>query len=313
MIYTLTLNPAIDWELQIEHFELNSVSRAKQSRSDCGGKGFNVSRMLRNLNTDSVAMGFVGGINGQRLESGLKEQGVTTDFTWIKGETRTNVSIVAVDNAEHIKVNEPGPAVTAMEVEELIRQVEHVLAPGDWWVMGGSLPLGVDANIYAQLIERIQQAGAHAILDSSGEALLQGCKACPTLVKPNLEEALQLLGITQEGFDTMTDWVGNILALGPKNLVVSLGKEGALLVTDRGMEMIHSPNIIEQNPIGAGDSLVAGVVWQLSRGCSYEDAIRYGVACGAATASKPGTELGSYDDVMSLVKRCDREAVTSSG
>ena len=313
MIYTLTLNPAIDWELQIEHFELNSVSRAKQSRSDCGGKGFNVSRMLRNLNTDSIAMGFVGGINGQRLESGLKEQGVTTDFTWIQGETRTNVSIVAVDNAEHIKVNEPGPAVTANEVKELIRQVEHVLAPGDWWVMGGSLPLGVDANIYAQLIERIQKAGAHAILDSSGEALLQGCKACPTLVKPNLEEALQLLGIAQEGFDTMTDWVGNILALGPKNLIVSLGKEGAVLVTKQGMEMIHSPNIIEQNPIGAGDSLVAGVVWQLSRGCSYEDAIRYGVACGAATASKSGTELGSYDDVMSLVKRCDREALKSPG
>ena len=311
MIYTLTLNPAIDWELQIEHFELNSVSRAKQSRNDCGGKGFNVSRMLRNLNTDSIAMGFVGGINGQRLESGLQEQGVTTDFTWIQGETRTNVSIVAVDNAEHIKVNEPGPAVTAIEVEELIRQVERVLAPGDWWVMGGSLPLGVDANIYAQLIERIQQAGAHAILDSSGEALLQGCKACPTLVKPNLEEALQLLGIAQEGFDTMRDWVGNILALGPKNLVVSLGKEGAMLVTNQGMEMIHSPNIIEQNPIGAGDSLVAGVVWRLSRGCSYADAIRYGVACGAATASKPGTELGSHDDVMSLVKRCDREVIKS--
>ena len=177
--------------------------------------------------------------------------------------------------------------------------------------MGGSLPLGVDANIYAQLIERIQQAGAHAILDSSGEALLQGCKACPTLVKPNLEEALQLLGIAQEGFDTMRDWVGNILALGPKNLVVSLGKEGAMLVTNQGMEMIHSPNIIEQNPIGAGDSLVAGVVWRLSRGCSYEDAIRYGVACGAATASKPGTELGSHDDVMSLVKRCDREVIKS--
>jgi 1-phosphofructokinase family hexose kinase len=258
-------------------------------------------------------MGFVGGINGQRLESGLQEQGVTTDFTWIQGETRTNVSIVAVENAEHIKVNEPGPAVTAIEVEALIRQVERVLAPGDWWVMGGSLPPGLNADIYAQLIARIQQAGAHAILDSSGEALLQGCKACPTLVKPNLEEALQLLGITQDGFETRRDWVGDILALGPKNLVISLGKEGAMLVTNQGTEMVHSPTIIERNPIGAGDSLVAGVVWQLSQGGSYADAICYGVACGAATASKSGTELGSYDDVMSLVKRCNREAIKTPG
>lgn len=309
MIYTLTLNPAVDWELQIEHFELNSVSRAKQSRSDCGGKGFNVSRMLRNLNTDSIAMGFVGGVNGQRLDSGLQEQGVTTDFTWIQGETRTNVSIVAVDNAEHIKVNEPGPVVTAIEVDELIRQVERVLAPGDWWIMGGSLPIGVDTDIYAQLIERIQQAGAHAILDSSGEALLQGCKACPTMVKPNLEEALQLVGITNGDVDTMRESAGKILELGPENLVVSLGKEGAMLVANQGMEMIHTPEIIERNPIGAGDSLVAGVVWRLSQGESYEDAICYGVACGAATASKSGTELGSYDDVMSLVKRCNREAI----
>lgn len=309
MIYTLTLNPAIDWELQIEHFERNAVSRAKQSRSDCGGKGFNVSRMLRNLKTDSVAMGFVGGINGQRLESGLEEQGVTTDFTWIQGETRTNVSIVAMDNAEHIKVNEPGPAVTANEVEALFHQVERVLAPGDWWVMGGSLPLGVDTNIYAQLIERIQQAGAHAILDSSGDALLQGCMAGPTLVKPNLEEALQLIGITGGGVDSMRASAGKILALGPENLVISLGEEGAMLVTSHGLEMIHTPEIVERNPIGAGDSLVAGVVWQLSQGGSYAEAIRYGVACGAATASKSGTDLGSYDDVISLVKQCNREAI----
>lgn len=311
MIYTLTLNPAIDWELQIDRFELNGVSRAKQSQSDCGGKGFNVSRMLRNLKTDSVAMGFVGGMNGQRLESGLRELEVTTDFTWIQGETRTNVSIVAVDNAEHIKVNEPGPAVTSIEVEELIRQVEGVLAPGDWWVMGGSLPVGVDTDIYAQLIERIQRAGAHAILDSSGDALLQGCKAGPTLVKPNLEEALQLIGIPEGGVDTMRASAGKILALGPENLVVSLGEEGAMLVTNQGMEMIHTPDIIERNPIGAGDSLVAGMVWQLSQGGSYADALRYGVACGAATASKSGTELGSYDDVISLVKQCSREAIKS--
>lgn len=309
MIYTITLNPAVDWELQIDSFEINGVSRSRQSRHDCGGKGFNVSRMLRNLKTDSTAMGFVGGKNGERLEEGLKERNVSTEFTWVQGETRTNVSIVSLGNGEHIKVNEPGPVVSADEVNNLMDQVQTLLAPGDWWVMGGSLPQGVDVDIYARLIEKIQGAGAYTILDSSDEALREGCKARPTLIKPNLEEALQLIGIKNGNLDVLVQNLDKILSFGPENLVVSMGKEGALLVTSNGLEIIHTPSITERNPIGAGDSLVAGMVWQLSQGQSYEDAIRYGVACGAATASKSGTDLGTFEDVADLVTQCKLETL----
>jgi 1-phosphofructokinase family hexose kinase len=301
MIYTLTLNPAVDLELQIEQFQFNAVARAKSSRIDCGGKGFNVSRMLRNLNVNSTALGFVGGYNGQRLQSELSALGIHTQFTEINGETRTNVSIVAPGEQQHIKVNESGPEVSKVELENLIATVKQNLEPGDWWVLGGSLPRGVDNSIYAELIQLIEMAGAFVILDSSGEALRLGCLAKPTLAKPNLEEAQQLLGLTAEQLDDATLWCKTLLASGPKNLVVSLGEEGALLVTAQQFEKITSPHIIEVNPIGAGDSMVAGIVWRLSLGESLQQALPYGLACGAATASRSGTDLGSLEQVIELV------------
>lgn len=304
MIYTLTLNPAIDLELQIEQFQFNSVARSQSSRMDCGGKGFNVSRMLRNVNIESTAMGFVGGYNGQRLKAELSALGINTDFTEISGETRTNVSIVAHGEQQHIKVNEAGPEVSKAELASLIAAVKHNLKAGDWWVLGGSLPRGIDNSIYADLIRLIEDAGAFVILDSSGEALELGCLAKPTLAKPNLDEAQELLGLTTDQLEDSAVWCESLLKSGPKNLVVSLGEEGALLVTEQQFAKVTSPSIIEINPIGAGDSMVAGIVWRLSLGESLENALPYGLACGAATASRPGTELGSLEQVTELVKQC---------
>ena len=304
MIYTLTLNPAIDLELQIEQFQFNSVARSQSSRMDCGGKGFNVSRMLRNVNIDSTAMGFVGGYNGQRLKAELSALGINTDFTEISGETRTNVSIVAHSEQQHIKVNEAGPEVSKAELASLIAAVKQNLKAGDWWVLGGSLPRGIDNSIYAELIKLIEGAGAFVILDSSGEALELGCLAKPTLAKPNLDEAQELLGLTSDQLEDSAIWCESLLKSGPKNLVVSLGEEGALLVTEQQFAKVTSPSIIEVNPIGAGDSMVAGIVWRLSLGETLQNALPYGLACGAATASRPGTELGSLEQVTELVKQC---------
>ncbi|TEW55526.1 1-phosphofructokinase [Psychromonas sp. RZ22] len=301
MIYTLTLNPAVDLELQIDQFQFNSVARAKNSRMDCGGKGFNVSRMLRNVNIESTAMGFIGGYNGQRLQTELTSLGIKTNFTEISGETRTNVSIVAHGEQRHIKVNETGPEISSVELANLITAIKQNLKAGDWWVLGGSLPSGVDSTIYAELITLIENAGAFAVLDSSGEALRLGCLAKPTLAKPNLDEAKELLGLSDEGLDDADLWCKALAKQGPKNLVVSLGEEGALYVSGQAFKKISSPEIIEANPIGAGDSMVAGIVWRLSLGETLQKALPYGLACGAATASRPGTELGSLEQVTELV------------
>lgn len=298
MIYTVTLNPALDFELKVSHFEFDSVIRAEDSRMDCGGKGFNVSRMLKNLGTPSVTMGFLGGKTGERLEQELQQAGIDTDFTYIAGETRTNVSIVA---KKHIKVNEQGPEVSSEELSSLLDTVKKNVRAGDWWVLGGSLPKGVDASIYAQLITIIREAGAYSLLDSSGEALRLGCAAKPTLIKPNFEEAMELIGESVHANVPVKDWTRRILALGPESLIVSMGKDGALLANGETIETIQSPRIIEKNPIGAGDSLVGGLVHSLSQGKALPEALRYGAACGAATASQSGTELGTKAMVEALL------------
>ena len=303
MIYTLTLNPAIDLELQIDQFQFNSVKRAQNSTIDCGGKGFNVSRMLHNLNVDSTAIGFIGGYNGQRLKAKLTELGITHQFTEINGETRTNVSIMSDGKRQHIKVNEAGPTISKTELESLITTIKQNLKADDWWVLAGSLPPGVDSTIYADLIKLIQAAGAFVILDSSGEALKLGGAAKPTLAKPNLEEALQLLALNTEQLEDLTLCRHALIKSGFENLVVSLGSEGALLITKKQFRKLTTPNIIEANPIGAGDSMVAGIVWRLSLGESLQQALPYGIACGAATASLPGTQLGTLEQITELLSK----------
>jgi len=307
MIYTLTLNPAVDLELQIDQFQFDSVLRAQSSRIDCGGKGFNVSRMLRILNVENTAMGFIGGYNGQRLQAALSALGVHTQFTEINGETRTNISILANGEKQHIKVNEAGSEVSETELKSLIETIKQNLKAGDWWVLAGSLPPGIDDTIYAELIKLIQAAGAFVILDASGEALKLGCKAKPTLVKPNLEEALQLLSLTAQQFNDSIRCHDALINSGPENLIVSLGADGAILITENQFEKLITPEIIEVNPIGAGDSMVAGIIWRLSLGESLQQALPYGLACGAATASCSGTQLGSLEQVNELLELCKNQ------
>lgn len=300
MIYTVTLNPALDIEYQISEFEFDCVNRATEYRTDCGGKGFNVSRMLNNLGSYSIAMGFVGGFTGMQMEKQLIDAGVRFDFTRIKAETRINVSIVAEKSARHIKVNGKGSPITEENAVAILEAVAAKAKAGDWWVLGGSLPPGVKSDIYARIIEITRGVGGFTVLDTSGEALALGIKARPTMIKPNLEEAQQLL--EDVGGKTMSQWdlADRVLAMGIPCLVISMGREGALLATHDTFCLFDSPTIVEKNPTGAGDSLVAGMVYRLSEGDSFSDALKFGIACGAATASCPGTELGSKTLVEAL-------------
>ncbi len=303
MIYTLTLNPAVDLELAVSEFEYDTVNRAVDSRMDCGGKGFNVSRMLSNLNTPSIAMGFVGGKNGERLERELHVLGIETDFNWIDGETRTNVSIVKSDNSHYLKVNEAGPAITQEDVGALADKVRLQAKQGDWWVLSGSLPPGAPATIYASLIAIIESAGASVMLDTSGEPLHAGCRAGPTIAKPNMEEARELTASICGEDASDAEIAEAVLAMGPKSVIISMGKDGALLATKGSLQMVKTPEVKERNPIGAGDSMVGGIVWGLSQGQSPIRSLQNGIACGAATAGRDGTELGSHEMVVELLSQ----------
>ncbi len=293
MIYTLTLNPAVDRELTIAAMEFDSVLRASESRIDFGGKGFNVSRLLKGMYEPSTAVGFLGGNAGELLQKGLQGLGIGTDFVWVSEETRTNVSIVTSSHDHYLKVNEKGPLVDDLKQKELLDKIDSLATRGDWWVLAGSLPPGIANDFYSRIVNVLNKHGAHAILDTSGESLKLGCAEKPYLVKPNAEEAQALTGLPMNTFVEIAAAAAEIRRMGAQNVVVSIGKAGALLHTSEGTWLTHSPKIQEKNPIGAGDSMVGGLVWALTQGIGLKEALGWGVASGAATASLPGTEVGS--------------------
>jgi 1-phosphofructokinase family hexose kinase len=305
MIYTVTLNPAVDRELTVPVLEFDTVLRATQWQVDCGGKGFNVSRMLKVLGTDSLALGFAGGRSGELLQDGLHALGIATDFVWVPGETRTNVSVVSQDHAHYLKANEPGPTISAEKQQELVAKIEALATAGDLWVLAGSLPPGVAPTIYAEIIASVHRQGASAILDTSGSALQYGCQAGPYLVKPNAYEAHRLTGLPVESRTEIIAAAAAVRQLGPANIVISLGKSGALLLEGEQVWMAHSPKIEERNPIGAGDSMVGGLAWGLQANLGLKEALRWGTACGAATASLSGTSVGTRELVEALAAQVE--------
>ncbi len=303
MIYTVTLNPALDRELTVPAIQYDEVLRATEVRIDYGGKGLNVSRALGALGQKSVAVGFVGGITGRRFVDGLPCLGIEIDFVAIKDETRTNISIVTTNRSRYLKVNEPGPEITPQEQARLLRKVKRLAKVGDWWVLSGNLPRGIPADFYAQMIELVQAAGARVVLDTSGEPLKHGCKAGPFLVKPNAAEAAELTGIPVRTPEAAREAVLAIVALGAQNVFMSFGKLGALLFDGQRAWFAAAPKIEERNPIGAGDCAVAGLTWGLSQNLPASEALRWGVASGSAAASLAGTTVGDYALVSALVEQ----------
>jgi 1-phosphofructokinase family hexose kinase len=303
MIYTVTLNPALDRELTVPAVSFDTVLRASALRIDFGGKGFNVSRALAALGVESVALGFVGGLTGWRIDEGLAALGIATDFVQIGDETRTNVSIVSEMKAHHLKVNEAGPAITPNEVAALLNKIDRLARPDDWWVLSGSLPQGVAPTIYAEIVERVQAAGGKAIVDTSGTSLQPACQAGPYLVKPNALEAGELTGLLVDSIEAVRLASQQIQTLGVRHVLVSLGKQGALLRNDSHTWLAEPPHIEERNPIGAGDASVAGLVYGVSHQLDWPEALCWSMGCGAAAASLPGTAVGSREMVTRMTEQ----------
>ncbi len=304
-IYTLTLNPAVDREVTVPAMQFDTVLRALESRVDFGGKGFNVSRLLIGLGAKSTAVGFLGGKAGESLQEGLRSLDIGTDFVWVTGETRTNISIVTPSGGHYIKVNEKGPLVEESSQQVLIERIDSLARPGDWWVLAGSLPPGCADDFCARIINVLNRHGALTLLDTAGEALRLGCAEKPYLVKPNAEEAGSLTGMPVGTLGEITKVAARIRELGARNVVISMGKDGAMLQTDEETWLVRGPKITEKNPIGAGDSLVGGMVWALSQGKPLKEATGWGVASGAAAASLGGTEVGSREMIEKLLEQVD--------
>jgi 1-phosphofructokinase family hexose kinase len=300
VIVTVTPNPSLDRTLTVPRIAFNEVLRATASRLDWGGKGLNVSRALKALDADSVATGFVGGATGRLLERGLGDLGIATDFVTIAGETRTNIVITDADMGRYVKVNEAGPAVQADEVATFLDRAGERAHPGDIWVLSGSLPPGAPPDFYARLVTLVQARGAKALLDSSGEPLRLGCAASPYLVKPNVVEAEEMAGMQIRSNADALSAAECFQRQGVEWVALSLGADGLLVASARRAVWARPPRVQVRNPVGAGDTLLAGIAWALERGLPPEEMARWGVAAGTAAAMREGVSVGSRAEVEVL-------------
>ncbi len=297
MIYTVTLNPAVDYTLRMEEFSVGNLHRPSQTSLSFGGKGINVSRVLTALGTPNCALGFVAGDVGRMLESGLRRLGVDTDFAYLaEGETRINVKIAA---GEETEINARGPWVDTAAFDRLIARVAAI-ADGDTLCLCGSLPQGCASDAYARLLAQIAERDVYTVVDTTGEALLCALAYRPYLIKPNRDELCALAGRALPDEESVITAARELQQKGARNVLVSLGGDGALLLTEDGMVIRREAYRGEvRGTVGAGDSMVAGYLAALERGADAREALRFAVAAGSATAFSD--ELATREAIESLL------------
>jgi 1-phosphofructokinase family hexose kinase len=303
VIVTVTLNPAIDQTLVLDRFVAGDTLRVRSSRFDPGGKGINVSRVVRELGGESVAMGFAPGGLGRYIEQTLKSEGIECDFVHTKGETRTNITIV--DETRHMQtiLSDPGPETDERMVEQLLSKLRKRLKANDWLVVAGSIPPPLSPDIYAEMIAMARERWAHTVLDADGPALVAGVAAKPEIVKGNRRELERLLGRHLDDEGSTLEAAHILREMTIRTAVVTRGREGAVAESDEGSWRSLAPRVRAVSAVGSGDAFLAGVVHSLSRGGSMEDALRLGVAAGTAAVLTPGTELCHRREVDVLKPR----------
>ena len=298
MIYTVTLNPSIDYVVRLDTLKTGSVNRSENQDKYPGGKGINVSRILKRLDVDSTALGFIGGFTGGFIEKALTEEKITTRFTPVKTDTRINVKLKADQETE---INGQGPDLTEQNISKLKQELSS-LTSDDLVVLAGSIPGTLPSDFYQELIALITKQGAEFIIDTTGDALLESLEHQPLLIKPNHHELGEMFDTTLVTIEDIVPYGQELLKRGAKNVIVSMGKDGALLITPD--LTVFAPPIKGdlKNSVGAGDSMVAGFISQLNRAnaqSELEDAFRYGVASGSATAFSD--DLATKDKIVNLL------------
>jgi 1-phosphofructokinase family hexose kinase len=302
-IVTVNLNPVLDRTLALPRLTVGQINRAQLVRLDVGGKGFNVSRALLELGSPSLALGVLGGATGEMLRRGLEELGIAGDFVFVEGETRQNLTLLDESTGLYTKINEAGPQWTQDTVEALLAKVRERVAPDDVWVMAGRLPPGAPADLYARLITLVQSGGARAYLDSSGQPLRLACQAAPYGVKPNVEEAEEVVGHRLTSLEDLVGATRAFLEFGIQVVAISRGAQGALVAQGRRVVQAMPPAVEIRSTVGAGDAFMAGLVWTLEGGRDLAEAARWAVACGTAAAMEEGTGVGTREKFEALASR----------
>lgn len=304
MIYTVTMNPALDKTVEIPSLTVDSVNRITTMRTDPGGKGINVSKVIQKLGKESTATGILGGNTGKAIRSALEDLKIKADFRFVEGETRTNLKVIDPVNHTNTDLNEPGVTVSGEILNELLEDLLLKVQKEDIVVLSGSLPKGSPQDTYGTWIKACKKAGAKVILDADRELLSEGLQASPYLIKPNHHELSELMG---ERLETPDELAGAARSLMEKyniaKVVVSMGGDGALYVTEQETIYAEGLKVPVKSTVGAGDSVVAALAVSEESGRSLEDTVRLSTACGAANVMCSGTQAAEYDVIEELIPK----------
>lgn len=305
MIYTVTLNPAIDKTVVISDFTAGKVNRVEQLREDAGGKGINVSKCLKALGTPSVAVLLLAGDAGRHLAGLLEQEGLSLLCIEAEGQTRTNLKIVAPVLGQNTDINEPGVQASEETLGRLLNLLCEKVTPDDIVVLSGSLPVGAPADTYRRWTETLQEKGAKVFLDADGEAMAEGVKGKPYLVKPNETELARLLGKPMETEQQILSGGKALLEMGITQALISLGGEGAYFMEKGDVYRAKCPRVEVKSTVGAGDSVVAAMAYGLQEKLPLEEALLLAMAMGAASVMQSGTQAPDKELVYKLSEQAE--------
>lgn len=309
MIITVTMNPAIDKTVDIEHLERGGLNRITHVEQDAGGKGINVSKTISKLGGESIATGFVAGNAGRIIENVMNEWGIKNDFIQISGETRTNTKVFET-TGELTELNEPGPVAEEKDVQALLDKLESYAKEDTLFVLAGSIPRGVEKDIYYQIIERVHKKGAKVLLDADGELFTKALEAGPDMIKPNRVELEQYAGIDYVASEQeLLEIARKMMEKGIETVAVSMGKSGAIFLKEDYQVRCPGLKVKAHSTVGAGDAMVAALSYSWDQKMSSEDTVKMCMAVSAGAVTTIGTKPPTRDVVDSLIEQVKIETI----
>ena len=286
MIYTITFNPAVDLVIQVPNCQLGALNRSKGEDYVAGGKGINMSIVLKRLGVDNVATGFLGGFSGKYIEEFLEKEGITPQFISVEGTTRINVKVKGKVETE---INAAGPTVDAEKFQRLMNYFEEVLQEGDVVFLAGNAAPGLDESSYVEIAKLCHARGVKLVLDTTKDLLLACLPYQPFMIKPNQQELEELFGVNIQTQDEIVHYALQLQKTGARNVLVSCGGDGAFLVSETGQVFTSNiPKGTLVNSVGAGDSMLAGFMAKFIETNDFRKSLKQGAASGSATAFSVG-------------------------
>lgn len=303
MIVTVTMNPAIDKTVDIESLERGGLNRISHVELDAGGKGINVSKTISQLGGKSIATGFIAGNSGKVIQGVMNDWGIENDFIEVSGETRTNTKVFE-KSGELTELNEPGPVVEEKDVKALLDKLEGYAKEDTLFVLAGSIPRGVEKDIYRQIIELVHKKGAKVLLDADGELFTKALEAGPDIIKPNRVELEQYAGMDYVASEQeLLQVAEKMMEKGIGTVAVSMGKSGAIFLKEGYRVRCPGLKVKAHSTVGAGDAMVAALSYSWDEKMSSEDTVKMCMAVSAGAVTTIGTKPPSREVVDSLLSQ----------